>query len=242
MKKENNHIENIDKKEFMNDDQLNYYNLEQAKIKIEESTKIMFSTSINEHTYGVSDLAFNQNTKQLFSSSFDNNINLIDINNYSVNNKLKGHSDGVWTLDINEEKNILSSGSRDKTIKLWDSNSLKLIETLKYHSETVYDIKFNKSDKNLFLSCCKGKLAVWDLRNTKSPIYDVQEENNNFIYSCDFISGKKNYLIVSLLTGDLSVYDMDTKLNSKVKISSYHTNFSTYQSDENKETSNSVII
>lgn len=239
MKKENN-IQKIDDKEFMNEDQLNYYYHEQAKIKIEDSVKIMFSESINEHTYGVSDLAYNHNTKQLFSASFDNNINLIDIEKYTLDQKLKGHSDGVWTLDINEESNILASGSRDKSIKLWDTKSLKLNETIKFHSETVYDLKFNKKDKNLLLSCCKGKLAVWDLRNIKTPIYDVQEENNQFIYSCDFLSGNINYLVVSLLTGDLSIFDMNLKTNSKIKISSFHTNFSTYKSEENKETSNSV--
>lgn len=211
------------------------YEIEQAKSKVSQAIRLAPTKSLTEHLHGVSSLAFNTKTKDLASASFDNTINIYDTDKLSLKSKLSGHKDGVWSISYHLDKNLLASGGTEKSLYLWDTSSNKVINKLDFHDQTIYDVKFGTYNKDLLLSCSKGKIALWDIRKFDSPISNICSVDNTFVYSVNFLLEDK-FLIYGVIDSNISIYDLnENKLKCSVSVK-----YSDYKSDKNQDSYNSV--
>ena len=72
----------------------------------------------------------------LASGTKGGTIEIWDLNNNSIVQRLRGHSYSVWSLKLISNES-LASGSGDESIKLWDLKNWSLIQTLNGHSNGV---------------------------------------------------------------------------------------------------------
>jgi WD40 repeat protein len=212
-----------------------FYEIQQSKAKMSEAKRLSPFKTLTSHLYGVSCLSYNNSTKELVSGSFDNTLNIYDINKFDIKSSLKGHTDGIWTCNYNEQNSILASGGSDKNIIFWDVNSGKSNSVLKYHDQTIYDIKFGQENSNLLLSCSKGKIALWDIKKTDKPINEIKNVNDAFVYSCNFLC-HDSMIVFGYIDSNIVIYDL-TSNKIKYEISVKYTDI---KSEENQDSSNSV--
>lgn len=212
-----------------------FYEIEQAKAKMSESKRLSPFKTLTSHLYGVSCLSFNQNTKELVSGSFDNNLNVYDTEKFEVKTTLKGHTDGIWTCNYSTHENILASSGSDKNVIIWDINSGKSSSLLKFHDQTVYDVKFALQNKNMLMSCSKGRIAIWDLKKTDKPINEVKNVDDAFVYSCNFLCND-SMIVYGYIDSNIVLYDLSTnKIKFEISVK-----YSDIKSESNQDAYNSV--
>jgi WD40 repeat protein len=198
------------------------------------STKISPFASLLEHQSGVSTVSFKNSSSTLLSGSFDTKINHIDVEKQKVISKFDFHKDGVWTISQPENENCFYSSGTEKVVYKYDLKSNKVVGSIEYHDQTVYDLKVSCSNKYL-LSCSKGKICVWDVKNLNKPIVNISNNENKFVYSGNFLSDE-NYVIYGLIDGGLKVFD----IKNSCDVCEYNIEFYDFKSDVNFDNENSV--
>ena len=84
---------------------------------------------------------------------------------------LKGHLKGVWSLGYDLAGLRLISSSPDSLVKIWDAKSGKCQDTLKGHDHFCYKAVFSNDGQNAASVGADKVLNYWDLRNTKTPLF-----------------------------------------------------------------------
>ena len=206
------------------------------KTILTESVKVKPIKSLTEHLHGVSCLSYKQSNKTLLSGSFDCMINQYDVNNLSLTNKFFGHLDGVWTIAQNTTNDTFASSGTETKIFLWDVKSKLNTSKISYHDQTVYNLKYS-SDSNYLLSCSKGKIIVWDLKNTSKPYKEIFNKENKFVYASNFLLNN-DYIVYAVIDGGLSVVNIHD-LND---VTTTNIEFNKFKSDINLDTDDSVSL
>ena len=199
---------------------------------VQHSNQLKHAHYFKDHIYGIPDFSFNRlNKKDLATASFDNNINIYDIEKLIYVKTLSGHEKGVWCCEYSNNDSLLVSGSNDCSFILWDTISYKNIAQVKnYHDDTIYDVVFN--DK-IIATCSKGKVFTWDSKKLDKPLSSF-EFDNKFILSLAFIENK---LIAGFINGTIAVLDYSkNKILSELKIPFPN------KPEENLDSGNGVIF
>jgi WD40 repeat protein len=130
--------------------------------------------TFKDNLLGVAD--FSQNNLQpseVTTVSFDQSIRVYDIEKMKNIKTFEEHTAGVWTIDYANKSELFLTGGNDNQIILWDSKSHKPVSRNSHHSNTVYDVQFSTND-NLFASCSKGEICIWDLKKLESPLQTIK--------------------------------------------------------------------
>jgi WD40 repeat protein len=150
----------------LNDAELSYL--------ISNSKQIQPIQTFKDNLLGVAD--FSQNILQpseVTTVSFDKTIRVYDIEKMKNVRTIEEHSAGVWTIDYANKSELFLTAGNDNQIILWDSKSHKPVSRNSFHSHTVYDVKFPTND-NLFASCSKGEICIWDVKKIASPLQTIK--------------------------------------------------------------------
>ena len=188
---------------------------------IARSKQISPSSTIDDHTEGISDIAVNSFDETKASvGCFDKTLTEYDITKKISTTVLLGHESGIWTCDYSpKEKNIIASGGSDKLIKIWDIRQSKAINTLKNHNDSVYDVQFC-TEGNLLGSCSKKALNIWDMSNLSKPLevidFPSKSPDNGFIYCLNFIENNKS-IVTGFIDGTIFAHRIGTDFNDDVK-------------------------
>ncbi|KRZ82729.1 Ribosome biogenesis protein WDR12 -like protein, partial [Trichinella sp. T8] len=102
---------------------------------------------------------------------------------------------------------LLLSTCTDKSVRMWDVRSSEgsMVKAFfKSHSKWASSVDWSKTNSNLFLSSdFAGLLKLWDIRNTKSPLYDMKTCAKR-ILSCDY--SNPGYLVGGGTDGCLTMF------------------------------------
>eukprot|EP01114_Cavostelium_apophysatum_P006392 TRINITY_DN1767_c0_g2_i1.p1 TRINITY_DN1767_c0_g2~~TRINITY_DN1767_c0_g2_i1.p1 ORF type:complete len:704 (+),score=172.37 TRINITY_DN1767_c0_g2_i1:218-2113(+) len=106
-------------------------------IKIWDTKSLPFQCirSITGNYGSIYSLAISKEHRRLLSGTYENKINVYDLETYQVRDSLSGHIGAVYTLAVSG--NRFFSGSYDSTIKAWSLDSLKCLQTMVRHSSSV---------------------------------------------------------------------------------------------------------
>jgi WD40 repeat protein len=203
---------------------------------ISNSTQIYHTQLIKDHLDGVSDLSINRQRGELATVSFDHSINIYNTDTFKLTNSLKTHTKGVWCCDYSHVDNLFLSGGNDNQVILWDTKSYKPVKQITdVHDTTVYDVTFSLNGQ-MFASCSKGKIALWDVRKFEKPAASMEAKESRFIYALSF-TNSNNGLLASTIDGNMLLFDT----NKLEMVSQYFIPYEKLKSEDNLDPGNSVI-
>lgn len=106
-------------------------------------------------------LAYQQESKLLYSGATNGNIYSWKINERNLMSTLHGHSDIVMSLCNLPRLNNVASASLDKTICIWDSYTNERVLRLHGHKKGIFDLTYS-SEYRLLVSCgFEHEAFVW---------------------------------------------------------------------------------
>ncbi|CAO3580990.1 unnamed protein product [Absidia cylindrospora] len=96
----------------------------------------------------------------LVSGSYDNAVNVWDLETGRLVHRLEGHHQKVYTVVIDPERKRCYSGSMDGSIRVWDYVTGSCLQILEGHSSLVGLLGLTKN--HLTSAGADGILRVWD--------------------------------------------------------------------------------
>ena len=124
---------------------------------------------LTDHTTRISSVAFAPDGKTIASTSFDETIQLWDVDSRILKNRLEGHTDRVTSVAFAPDGKILASASEDQTVRLWDADSGNLQNTLQGHMGIVSSVAFSPDGKTLASASEDGTVLLWDMSPDSAP-------------------------------------------------------------------------
>jgi WD40 repeat protein len=120
---------------------------------------------------------------QLIAGSSDNNIYILDPEDFNIQEVLHGHTGSVFSLAINPYNKHLLSGGMDAQMRIWDWDTLSPLAALEAHLFTINDIKFHPS-KPVFATASRDKtIRIWDAYNYSLLKVLTHEKYNGHTHS-----------------------------------------------------------
>ena len=123
---------------------------------------------INGDNAGFFSIVFGPKGRTLAAGDI-NSINLWDIEDGELKNRLSGHGNYVWGLAFSPKERVLASASDDGTVKLWSYADNHLPVTLQGHTEGVRAVAFNPVNNNILASSSSdGTIKLWNINSGKT--------------------------------------------------------------------------
>ncbi len=127
-----------------------------------KTLRTLFSTSLTEHTRGITAVAFHPAGDVLASSSV-RRIQIWDVRTGQELRTLTGSSRYVHSLAYSPDGKLLASGDSDQTIHLWDAATGQELRTLTGHSGGVNSVAFSGDSRSLASASFDHTVRLWDV-------------------------------------------------------------------------------
>ncbi|ETO00111.1 WD repeat-containing protein, partial [Reticulomyxa filosa] len=123
------------------------------------------------------------------SGSYDNTIQIWDIETTKQFNILKGHDNSICSVKYgsNELVNTILSGSEDKSVRLWDIRSDKQIQVFNGHTSYVNAVEYSPfvvnndeigGNSNVICSGSRDNtIRFWDIRSNKNELHIIKGDS-----------------------------------------------------------------
>jgi WD40 repeat protein len=129
-------------------------------------------------SYGVTNLAYRSDGKELAVSTQDGNVLIYDTVSWKPLRTIIAHKKAVWGLAFSPDGSLLATGSEDFTVKLWNVASGALLATFgvedcapaacgKGHRDAVNSVVFSPDGKLLVSAGNDNTIRVWNVIDRK---------------------------------------------------------------------------
>ena len=119
------------------------------------------------HTDGISSIAFSPDGKTLVSSSYDETVQLSDVNTGTLKSTLTGHTGRIRSIAFSPDGTLIAGGSSDKAVHLWDTVSGEHKTILVGHTRAITTIAFSPDSKTLASGAWDNTVRLWDIATQK---------------------------------------------------------------------------
>jgi len=121
---------------------------------------------------------------ELATGGMDNTLRIWDLEKLDESNTLNGVK-AFLALDYSAKSKLIATGSSDRHVRLWDPRTTtgKVSATsLSHHTLWVSAVKWSPTAEFQLLSgSYDNVLKLWDVRSTKTPLYDMQKHNDKIL-------------------------------------------------------------
>jgi len=175
---------------------------------------------LQEHTLGVSSLAYDEKKGILYSGSLDKTIKMWDLNINKENcigtpkllNSINAHKKWITDIIFIKKYSTLFSSSLDKTIKIWENkaNTLYCDLYLESHLDYVQKLFYLEKSNQLISTGFDYQIIFWDLKDFH--ILSSIDEYNSPVFS---ISCTENESTLFLGTFNSKIILWDLEINEE---------------------------
>ncbi|KDQ62261.1 hypothetical protein JAAARDRAFT_30154 [Jaapia argillacea MUCL 33604] len=113
----------------------------------------------------------------IYSGSQYHNVEVWDIQSFTLKATLRGHTGSVLALEYAADKKWLFSSSGDSTVRIWSTKTLKLLYVLHPHLETdagdIFSLAWSKKLQTIYFGCQNTSLQ-WFHFDPTNPSLDLQ--------------------------------------------------------------------
>jgi WD40 repeat protein/serine/threonine protein kinase len=148
-------------------DNIGLWDLNTGKI-VQSCRHIAAGETTNGLLWGVNDLAFSLDGRQLATASQDQTIKMWDTSTGQELKTLRGHTGGVGRVAFTPDGQRLVSSSNDQTIRIWDVSTGLERSCLKGHTDTVVAVAINSEGTRLASADSSGAIKLWDVETQQS--------------------------------------------------------------------------
>ena len=117
---------------------------------------------LNEHSAGVTSIAYSPDGTSFVSGSDDRTLILWDAATYAVLRRFSGHSDYIESVAFNHNGNRIVSASNDTTLILWNANNGNRIRDFVGHSGIVEGVAFSPNGRRILSGSSDGRMILWE--------------------------------------------------------------------------------
>jgi WD40 repeat protein len=117
--------------------------------------------TLQGHTWGITDMAFSPDGKQIATSSLDGTIRIWNSLTGEADLILKADYASVTSLAFNQNSTLLASGGNSGKITLWNLASDHQKTELLGHSDTITRVRFDSTGRLIGTSSRDGTIKLW---------------------------------------------------------------------------------
>lgn len=123
--------------------------------------------TLEGHTSGVWDLAFNSTSKLLVSGGNDCAIRIWSVSDQRCIRSIEEHKKWVRSVDFCQNDRVIVSGSADRTIRFWDVGDWNCIRTIEAHEDEITTIAVSNKKNIVASGSSDSTIAIWDVKSGK---------------------------------------------------------------------------
>ncbi|PIL36332.1 transporter [Ganoderma sinense ZZ0214-1] len=120
------------------------------------------SIVFQDHTGGVTCIAFSPDGRYLGSGSEDTTVILRDGTTGVVIQKLTDHNDAVWSLAFSPDSTRMCTGANDGMALVWDLENTSVVAVLDGHAGVVQTIAYSPDGQKIVTSSVDFSVRIWD--------------------------------------------------------------------------------
>jgi WD40 repeat protein len=166
--------------------------------------KCIKTIKFNEMRSHKSNILYLNNNR--FAISYNNIIEIYNLNNFQLLNKLTGHQYDIFSLGLFKDNKTFASGDMKGNIKIWkfDNNNYICIGNITSEMKNLTILNLQYLSTGNLASLTNQRIEIW---KSVSP-YTKEKNctNNSKEYVC-FLETKNNFLVTGTKTGNLIFYD-----------------------------------
>ena len=126
--------------------------------------------SYSNHTDNVTGVAWSPDGKRIASASYDQTVQVQDIDTGVPITTYRGHSLGIYAVAWSPDGKRIASGSWDKTVKIWDVNTGETSLTYRGHSSWVRAVAWSPDGKRIASASYDQTVQIWNLISGRNNI------------------------------------------------------------------------
>lgn len=158
--------------------------------------------SLTGHSGAIYDLAYKENTNELFSGSYDNKIIAWDLENPEVARLVAKVVSKPISILYLPKHNFLVIGQANGNISLVNLTMKKEIAILKHHLGMVYTLNVSEDESLLYSGGEDGTIAKWDLSNNSllisTPLNSLKIREIEWVNDLLYVGcGKGNIMVLN---------------------------------------------
>lgn len=154
-------------------------------------------SSYSNHSDNVTAVAWSPDGKRIASASYDQTVQVRDVDTGIPITTYRGHLLGVYAVAWSPDGKRIASGSWDKTVQVWDVNTGGTILTYRGHSSWVRAVAWSSDGKLIASASYDQTVQVWNANNGRNNIIYCGHSDvvNTIAWSTDnshIVSGSKD--------------------------------------------------
>ena len=137
-------------------------------LKVWDSRSGECQIELPEQSFGFYSAAYSADGKRIVTVTTDNNLKILDAQNCSCIQTIKGHFCEVTTASLSPDGNLMADVDNDiQAIRIWNIQSGKCIQVMKGHSGDVNSAAFSPDGTKVVSASCDSTVRIWDVQNGK---------------------------------------------------------------------------
>ena len=150
----------------------------------------------------------------LFVASGDGAVSVVDIQNWSIKNKIAGSEKSARTMAINIPQGELAVGYSDNYIRVFDLKNYQLKYEWQAHANSVFCLAYSGDSKILISGSRDARLKIWDAQGKYAQTAEVAAH----LYAINHLAFSPNgkHFVTCSLDKSIKVWDSNNLTLLKV--------------------------